>query len=112
MFGVSEPGAYRVNLRGIVYFYVGHADLLSGVGRSGDARMVKHLAARDVASPLVSYSEIDRALLVPLGCELPGLLERAAVLCSGRAPQRRSGQRRYNNIRRDVAESIWVRLTS
>ena len=109
---ISKPGAYRTNARGATYLYVSQADLSNRVGRIGDPRIVKHLAALDAQASLVSYSVAERSLAVPLGCELPGILERVAVLCSGRPPIRLNGQRRYDGVPEDVARTIWTRLRS
>ena len=73
---------------------------------------MKHLAALDAQASLVSYSVPERSLTVPLGCELPGILERAAVLCSGQPPIKVNGQRRYVDVPEDVARIIWTRLRS
>jgi hypothetical protein len=109
---ISRPGAYRTKARGLTYLYVSHADLSNRVGRVGDPRIVKHLAALDAQACLVSYSAAERSLAVPLGCELPGILERAAVLCSGHPPIKVNGQRRYDEVPEDVAQMIWTRLRS
>jgi hypothetical protein len=92
--------------------YVSQADLSNRVGRIGDPRIVKHLAALDAQASLMSYSVAERSLAVPLGCELPGILERAAVLCSARPPIKLNGQRRYDGVTEDVARTIWARLKS
>src|SRR5262249_7054643 len=109
---ISRPGAYRTKARGATYLYVSQADLSSRIGRIGDPRIVKHLAALDARASLVSYSVAERSLVVPLGCELPGLLERAAVLCSGRPPIKLNGQRCYDGVPAHVARMIWTRLRS
>src|SRR5262249_49144744 len=109
---ITRPGAYRTRTRGMTYLYVGHAELSNRIGRVGDARIVKHLAALDAQASLVSYSVPARSITVPLGSELPGLLERAAVLCSGRPPVKVNGQRRYEGVPEDVARVIWARLRS
>jgi hypothetical protein len=109
---IAEPGAYRAKLRGQSYLYVGQTEFLNDTGRLGDPRLTKHLAARDAGVSLISYADASRELSVPLGCELPGLLERVATLCSGRAPIKVNGQRKYRDVSRDVAEEIWKRLTA
>jgi hypothetical protein len=109
---ISTPGAYRTKARGTTYLYVSQVDLSSRVGRIGDPRIVKHLAALDAQASLMSYSVAERSLAVPLGCELPGLLERAAVLCSARPPIKLNGQRCYDGVTEDVARTIWTRLKS
>jgi hypothetical protein len=109
---ISKPGAYRTKTRGMTYLYVSQTDLSNRVGRVGDPRIVKHLAALDAQASLASYSIPERSLTVPLGCELPGILERAAVLCSGQPPIKLNGQRRYMGVLEDVARIIWARLRS
>ena len=54
--------------------------------RVADSRLAKWLAALDSNEAMLAYREEDRTLLVHAGCPLPGLYERAAVLCSGHPP--------------------------
>ena len=51
-----------------------------------DSRLSKWLAAQDRRSPMLAYRHADRILLAHVACPLPGLYERAAVLCSGLPP--------------------------
>jgi hypothetical protein len=106
----STAGAYRASVRGTTYLYVSAAELTDRIGRIGDPRTVKYLAALEVGASLVSYSETEQTLITPLGCELPGLLERVATLCSGRAPEKLNGRRQYCDVPKDIAHQIWERL--
>jgi hypothetical protein len=102
-------GAYRSPWRGLTYFAVSSVDLPLKQGRQADSRLVKHLAAKYELTALLRYDE--RGILhVPLGCELPGLYERAVVMASGRPPVRAQGRVEYRNVSPELAQSVISRL--
>jgi hypothetical protein len=74
-------GAYRVEHHGRLCGVI--SDNECAVMRITDALTAKHLAAATAGSPLVAYDSDRQVLSVPLGAELPGLLDRVATLCSG-----------------------------
>ena len=101
-------GAYRLRSRPLTYAVVPpvRANGLSSV--VADVRLAKHLAASDASFALIGYDEPSAKLLASAGAPLPGLFERAAVLCSGRLPTRREdGSLAYERVPVEVAESIW-----
>jgi hypothetical protein len=106
------PGAYRLESYGSTYIIRREDDLEAGTARTGTAQLVKHLEARHAGRPLIAYDERHHALDVPLGAELPGLLGRAAVLCSGRPPEKIRTKRlvRYADVPSDVADMLAARL--
>jgi len=122
---VSTPstagvGAFRVNSgHGWQYLFRGENDVQTGSAALGDAYIVKHLAAQQSGRPLLAYDSDRQLLIVPLGAELPGLYERAAVLSSGRLPDRLeggagSGARllAYGQITPSDARRLWDLLSS
>ena len=109
---MDHPGAYRLRSRPWVYAVVPTTDVGTRHTVVADVRLAKHLAARDASLALVGYDEPCRTLLASAGAPLPGLLERAAVLCSGRLPTRRSdGTLAYERVPREIAEAIWEACT-
>ncbi len=101
----DKLGAYRVEFRGLNYGFTGPDDLAGHIMRVGDVSLVKHLAASAAGVSLLHYESDQQALFAPLGAALPGLAERAAVMCSGKAPRYRSdaGLIEYEDVPRDVA---------
>lgn len=104
------PGAYRFQTEPSMYVYATPSELSSGLGRLGDARLVKHLSAAQHHVSLIAYDPEARSLLAQLGARLPGLYERAAVLCSGCAPRREGGIVRYAGVPPTVATMLAERL--
>jgi hypothetical protein len=71
----------------------------------------KYLAAAAAGRQVVAYDAATSDLSVPLGARLPGLYERAAVLCTGAAPQETTdGRVVYPGVTPEVAALIWARL--
>jgi len=108
---VSSGAAVRSLRQPRVYGLVEHAE--SGgrvVLRKGDVRLIKHLAARRQGRSLVAYDATKQEILVPLGAELPWLLDRVAVLCTGARPVRSGGVVAYGGVATGVASDIWTRL--
>lgn len=76
------PGAYRTHLHGRLHGVIA-GDNAPGIMRVTDMLSSKHLAAAQASAPLVAYDRETQLLTVPIGAELPGLIDRAATLCSG-----------------------------
>jgi hypothetical protein len=101
------PGAYRTHLHGRLHGTIAGEDA-SGIMRVTDMLSSKHLAAAQARVPLVAYDRATQLLTVPIGAELPGLLDRVATLCSG-APafvQRDAWQVHYPSVTLAVAGQI------
>ena len=110
---MDRAGAYRLRGRPWVYAVVPEAGTTGQRCVVADVRHVKHLAASDASHALIGYDVSTRTLLTPLGAPLPGLLERAAVLCSGRLPRRRPDRTlAYERVPPAVAEAIWAAATA
>ena len=109
---MDRAGAYRLRSRPWVYAVVpklGARDQRSVVA---DVRLAKHLAASDASFALIGYDESSRTLLASAGAPLPGLLERAAVLCSGRLPLLRPDRTlAYEGVPLEIAKAIWEAAT-
>lgn len=102
------PGAYRLRSRPWVYAVVPPAAIRDRRTVVADVRLAKHLAAADSSFALIGYDEPGRTLLASAGAPLPGLFERAAVLCSGRLPtRRRDGTLGYGRVPLEIAQAIW-----
>lgn len=110
---MDRPGAYRQRRRPWIYS-------VSPTKSAGDKRLVvadvrlaKYLAARDAAFSLIGYDRSLQVLLTPQGAPLPGLLDRVAVLCSGRLPVRSSDRMLvYERVPPSIAEAIWAAICS
>ena len=77
-------------------------------------RTGKHLAGASVGRSLLAYHDQNQQLVCPLGAQLPGLYERAAVLSSGLPPVVDLRQSRviYKEVPREVAASVWTAVYS
>ncbi len=99
-------GAYRFLSRPARYGF-----LVAGGCKVADSRLVKYLAAAATGIPLFAYDKSSSTLACRLGAQLPGLYERAAVLCSGKPPQQLiDGTVIYQGIPPWVAAGLWQRL--
>lgn len=106
--GIDGVGAFRVGRYASEYFYRSARDVAEGTAAISDVYLVKHAASIDVVQkPLLAWSPGAEELAVPLGASLPGLYQRAAVLDSGCAPERRRNYMVY----RGVSEHVASRLT-
>ena len=109
---MERAGAYRLRSRPWVYAVVPTPSARTRRTVVADVRLAKHLAAGDTSLALIGYDETCRTLLASVGAPLPGLLERAAVLCSGRLPTRRpDGTLAYERVPLKIAEAIWEACT-
>ena len=106
---MDQAGAYRLRSRPWVYAVVPKPAAREQRSVVADVRLAKHLAASDASFALVGYDELSRTLLASAGAPLPGLLERAAVLCSGRLPTQRPDRTlAYERVPLEIAEAIWA----
>lgn len=109
---MDMPGVYRVDL-GYRSFQCLRTtqDIADGQIRVGPQEVVKHAAvAAFRRNLLIAYR--DGELIAPSLVGLPGLLERAAVLCSGFvAEERTNGQRVYRGVPEAIACGISRKLT-
>jgi hypothetical protein len=71
---------------------------------------VKHLAAAEQGKTLLKFDSESNFLSVPVGCNLPGLFGRAAVLEGGLLPHISSGRLVYQAISEEFAEMIINKL--
>ena len=103
------PGAYRITTNPWSFAWRSKSD---NKLRAGDSRLVKYLAATEMNRTLLYYDRTRKRLVVPIGAALPGLFERAVVLCSGIPPSTHMNKLCYESIPEDVAEAIIRRLNT
>ncbi len=110
----ESPGAYRLESFGTMDIIRRPDDIALGTARVGTVQLTKHLEALTVGRPLLAYDTKSQCLQAPLGADLPGLYGRAAVLCSGRPPEKATSSRLllYRNVPADVANGLAARLTN
>lgn len=87
-------------------------DLNLGQAALADPYISKHMAALQANRRLVAFDKPARQLRVPLGCDLPGLFGRAAVLESGLLPETVGGFLVYQGISDDFAKELLDRLSA
>lgn len=112
---VDRPGSYRLSHGfSTVDVFVTERDIAARTAGRCSVYAGKHLAAWLEARPLLAYDQPSGDLTLPLGCDLPGLFGRAAVLCSGTLPEysRTSGTLRYRDVSPAVARILQHRLSS
>lgn len=97
-----SPGAYRWNHGIQVYAFKDD----SGRAVAGPYQLIKLLAARRECLQLHKYLSSKQVFLSTLGCEPPGLLERALVAATGKIPTISHGIVSYPDINQDVASAI------
>lgn len=102
----NAEGAYRTNFAGRRYFVRDAA----GACRSASPAIARIFAARREGVRLHKYDPLKRQLTTSLGCDLPGLLSRSAVSCSGRLPNRDQGRLVYGNVSSELAQKILTLL--
>ncbi|MFC1985743.1 hypothetical protein ACFLWC_01970 [Chloroflexota bacterium] len=101
------PGAYRFYQRPVQYAFVSNTG-----AKLGDNQLTKYLAAASEQAPLMAYDALSHTIHCRLGAQLPGLFERAAVLCSGKPPTiSMNGFVTYSQIPIELAEKIWKQLS-
>jgi hypothetical protein len=104
---LDEVGAYKLITRPLRYGFV------TSTGRvlCADNRLVKWLAALATGVPLLAYDPNEQLLITRLGSQLPGLYERAAVMCSGRAAEPRvDGTVAYRDVPPAIAQALFSLL--
>lgn len=106
---VTIAGAYRITTNPWSFAWRSKLDKKL---RAGDSRLVKYLAATEMKRTLLYYDRTRKRLVAPLGAALPGLYERAVVLCSGIPPSIHMNKLCYESIPDDVAEAIIRRLNA
>lgn len=110
---ISTVGAYRLRDFRSRYVIRSPRDLDAGTVGVGTAQLVKHIANRWSADPLVGYHESTGSVVAPLGADLPALYGRALSLCSGVVPveHEKSHLVQYPEVPRTVADVVFDRLT-
>jgi len=98
---INEVGGYRI--RGEYrnrYVIRTLQDLKSNSVSFVSAELAKHFQAAELGRALFAFDYANNKLIVPIGATLPGLYGRAAVLASGKLPERDSTGKMfiYNNI--------------
>lgn len=107
----KRPGAYRFRVQPWLYAYVSEASVRDRRIQVGDVRLVKHLAAITCGRSVIGYDRNRQRLVTPWGSQLPGLYERAVVLCSGEPPIKMTdGTVEYLNVPAAVAAALWQRF--
>jgi hypothetical protein len=97
-----KAGAYRWN-EGLQFYAYRNAD---GDCWSGPYQVVKLLAARDEGIQLHAHDAGQSSFLASLGSDVPGLLGRALVSCSGDLPEIGQGLVSYANVPRTIASNV------
>lgn len=87
-------------------------DLESGQIARADPYLSKHVAAMQVGRRLVQFDQANSQLRVPLGCDLPGLYGRAAVLEGGLLPEVEGAFLLYEAISDEFAEILLDKLSA
>lgn len=118
---VHKSGAYRIR-RGFetIYVYRSDTDIVNGTAAIAPVHLVKHLAGNGRGKSLISYHEKHELVIVPQGCDLPGLFGRAAVAMAGHLPVPKAvpvkGRPRnclmYKNIDRSSADLLVTLLST
>jgi hypothetical protein len=110
---LEAPGAY-LESTGYrrQYSYRSIEDVAHHQAAVADPYLVKHLAMQLHGRSLVQFDDINATLSVPLGCDIPGLYGRAAVLEGGVLPSVESGRLIYEGISEYFAEQLINKLGS
>lgn len=110
----NRPGLYRRSHFGSYeYILRTPADIADGTGRRTTVEFGKHAAASLWGRPLHFYDSSHGRVGVPLGARLPGLFERALVLCSGNVPTSDASDPTtlyYSDIPHSLAEHLAGRI--
>jgi len=110
----TSVGALRRRLwAGSEYYFRATEDIEDRVVRVATLDVAKYLAAWYLDVCIFRYDLRRQELIVPLGAPLPGLFERATVLCSGRLPipVKDTWSLVYPDIPAAFAEELRIRLT-
>ena len=110
---LEAPGAYLESIGyRRQYLFRSIDDVAHHQAAVADPYLVKHLAMQLHGRSLVQFDEINATLSVPLGCDIPGLYGRAAVLEGGVLPSVESGRLVYQGISEYFAEQLINKLGS
>lgn len=117
----NAQGAYKIR-RGFetTYVYRSKSDVAEGCAATATVHLAKHLAANGRGKTLACYHKESHAVLLPQGCDMPGLYGRAVVAMSGQLPAVRKiavkGYKRkclsYSDIDQDSADLLFTLLTT
>lgn len=107
----QSPGAYLTGRHARQYMLRNQADLENGQIALADPYISKHVAALQVGRRLIEFDSMNSQLRVPLGCDLPGLYARAAVLEGGLLPMVDRGTLVYEAISDEFAEILLDKLS-
>jgi hypothetical protein len=110
----AAPGAYRLQSFSTWDVIRREDDLRDGTARLATVHLSKHLEALRQGRMLLAYRPAERQLVVPLGCDLPGLLGRGVTLLSGKIPTPVQKQRAlvYHDVPAEAAELVAGLLSS
>ena len=78
-----------------------------------DNQLVKWVGGGAERIAMLAYDAPSASLTTRLGAQLPGLFERAVVLCSGRPPTKlKNGTVKYHDVPSVVCSLVFDRLTT
>jgi hypothetical protein len=109
----DQVGGYRVRGEYRNRYVVRTAnDLKSNSVSFVSAEIAKHFQSAVLGRALFAYDYANSKLIVPLGATLPGLYGRAAVLASGKLPERDTSGKLliYNNIDSRISRLFAAKL--
>lgn len=110
---LEAPGAYLESIGyRRQYLFRSTDDVADNQAAVADPYLVKHLAMQLHGRSLVQFDKINATFSVPLGCDIPGLYGRAAVLEGGVLPSVESGRLVYKGISEYFAEQLINKLGS
>ncbi|MBB1510287.1 hypothetical protein [Tessaracoccus sp. MC1756] len=110
---MALKGGYRMRSFATLDLLRSQDDLDRGTMAVSTVHLSKHATALLWgAEPLLAYDEERQVLTVPLGTNLPGLYERAAVLASGLAPLATGGSLSYLDVSPELAGHITYLLSN
>lgn len=105
---ISGAGAYRGDYGGRRYIFADD----EGGQREGSFSLVKLLAAKAVGLMLHGYDAATGEFQAVLGCEPPGLFQRALIASSGLMPKQEDGRLLYQGVTPTDAAIILTKLYS
>lgn len=110
---VGRAGAYRLGGFAPLYGVRSPKDLEAGTIAFAGPQLTKHVANLWAGDPLTGYHEASSSVVVPLGCDLPGLYGRSLALCSGKVPvvAEKARMLQYPGVPKDVAALVHTRMS-
>ena len=110
---MAAAGGYRMRSFATVDLLRDWDDLERRTMATSTVHLSKHAAALLwKQKPLVAYDRENQILSVPLGTNLPGLYERAAVFASGLAPVAQGGSLHYLDVSPELAGHLTYLLSN